>query len=171
MSKTLVLLLALAGIAVLIARLLFSPEERAGSLSAAEMAPDFSAVAVDGKVVHLSALRGKVVVLDFWATWCGPCRDMIPHERELVKKLQGQPFAFIGISADDKVAELRRVITAERITWPNIFDGRDGPIQRQYNVQYYPNIYVLDAAGMIRFKDVRGPKLEQAVQDLLAERR
>jgi hypothetical protein len=93
---------------------------------------------------------------------------MIPHGRELVKKLQGKPFAFVGIGADHDVTELRRVLMAERMTWPNIFDGRGGPIQRQYNVQYYPNIYVLDAIGVIRFKDVRGAELEKAVEGLLA---
>jgi thiol-disulfide isomerase/thioredoxin len=167
MSKTLVVLLVLVGIAVLLARGLFAPDAASG-LSVGSTAPDFSAIAVDGQVIRLSDLRGKVVVLDFWATWCGPCRGMIPHERMLVNKLRGKPFTFIGISADENVTELRQVLAAERITWPNIFDGPNGSLQRQYNVRYYPTIYVLDAAGVIRFKDLRGAELDRAVEGLLA---
>ena len=125
---------------------------------------------MDGQTVHLSDLRGKVVVLDFWATWCGPCRAMIPHERDLVNKLRGKPFAFIGISADHDLTELRRILKAERMTWPNIFDGSHGNLLHQYDIHYFPTIFVLDAAGVIRFKDVRGADLEKAVEELLKAR-
>jgi thiol-disulfide isomerase/thioredoxin len=166
MSKTLVWVLVLVGVAVFVARGLFSPDGASG-LSVGAAAPDFAAVAVDGQVVRLSDLRGKVVVLDFWATWCPPCRAMIPHEQEMVNKLRGKPFAFIGISADETVTVLRDFLARNRVTWPNICDGPGGSLQRQYNIHYYPTIYVLDAAGVIRFKDVRGAELEQAVAGLL----
>jgi peroxiredoxin len=166
MAKNLVFLLILVGVAFVVSRWLFPPADTAG-MTVGAMAPDFSGIAVDGQVIRLSDLRGKVVVLDFWATWCPPCCAMIPHEREMVKKLQNKPFAFIGISADHAVAELRKGIADLHITWPNIFDGSGGPIQRRYGVHYYPNIYVLDAAGVIRFKDVRGAELDRAVDGLL----
>jgi thiol-disulfide isomerase/thioredoxin len=123
---------------------------------------------VDGQAIRLSDLRGKVVVLDFWATWCPPCRAMIPHERELVKKHAGQPFVFLGISADTDRNRLRDFLREQGMTWPNAFDGPDGPIQQLYQITYFPTIFVLDAEGVIRDKDVRGPDLERAVERLLA---
>ena len=166
MPKTFFTLLVLVGIAMGVAWFLFPPSSD-GGLAIGATAPDFSGIASDGRVVHLNDLRGKVVVLDFWATWCPPCRGMIPHEREMAKKLQGKPFTFIGVSADESVEKLRKFIADERITWPNIFEGGHGALLRQYDVHYFPTIYVLDAAGVIRFKDVRGAELERAVEHLL----
>ena len=134
-----------------------------------QVAPDFSGKTIDGTSVHLSELRGKVVVLDFWATWCPPCRAMIPHEREMVQRLAGKPFALVGISADTDEAALRDFVREERMNWTHLLDGPHGPIITTYEVEYYPNIYVLDAKGVIRYKDVRDRELERAVEKLLAE--
>jgi thiol-disulfide isomerase/thioredoxin len=132
-------------------------------------APDFTAQTVDGQTVRLSDLRGKVVVLDFWATWCPPCRAMVPHERELVKKLAGKPFVFLGVSADNDPNRLREFLRDQQMTWPNVCDGPGGPLQQLYQITYYPTIFVLDAEGVIRAKDVRDHDLERAVEALLAK--
>src|SRR5436305_3021019 len=79
-----------------------------------QVAPDFSGQTLDGTPFRLADLRGKVVVLDFWATWCPPCRAMIPHEREMVQRLAGKPFALIGISADSEEAALRDFVGEQR---------------------------------------------------------
>jgi thiol-disulfide isomerase/thioredoxin len=168
MGKQFVLLIVLLGVAVVVARLLFAPDGQ-GTIAAGVSAPDFSAVATNGQTIRLSELRGRVVVLNFWATWCGPCRSLIPHEREMVKQFEGKPFAFIGISGDEKINDLRKMLASERMTWPNIFEGPGRPIARQYGIHYLPTIYVLDAAGVIRFKDARGADLESAVHGLLKE--
>lgn len=95
---------------------------------------------------------------------------MYPHERSLVKKLKDQPFALLGINSDSKDVALR-AIENENLTWRSWWDGGDtrGPIARQWNVQAWPTIYVLDHKGVIRYKNVRGEAMEKAVLELLKE--
>ena len=96
---------------------------------------------------------------------------MYPHERSLVKRLEQKPFALIGINSDSDRAALTTVLAKEQITWRSFWNGggTDGPISRHWNVSSWPTIYVLDAKGTIRFKNVRGNDLDQAVDTLLAE--
>src|SRR5439155_17394791 len=72
-----------------------------------QVAPDFTGKTLDGATFHLADFRGQVVVLDFWATWCPPCRAMIPHEREMLERLAGKPFALVSISVDSDESALR----------------------------------------------------------------
>jgi thiol-disulfide isomerase/thioredoxin len=132
-------------------------------------APPLAAQAIDGTPINLADLRGRVVVLDFWATWCGPCRAMIPHERELVKRLAEKPFTFIGISADHDLEEFKAFVTKSDMSWPQIFDGPGGPLQQAYGIEYFPSIFVLDGKGIIRYRDLRGGDLDKAVEVLLKE--
>ena len=96
---------------------------------------------------------------------------MIPHERSLVKRLEGKPFALVGINSDRDRFEIRRTCKAEQITWRCWFDGggTSGPIASSWGVRMWPTIYVLDAKGVIRYKNVRGEAMDQAVDTLLAE--
>lgn len=96
---------------------------------------------------------------------------MIPHERSLVKRLEGKPFALLGINSDRDRFEIRRTCKAEQITWRSWFDGggTSGPIASAWGVRMWPTIYLLDAKGVIRYKDVRGEDMDQAVDTLLAE--
>jgi len=124
---------------------------------------------IDGKTVKLSELKGKVVVLDIWATWCPPCRAMIPHERELVKRLKDKPFALISISGDEKKETLKNFLAENPMPWTHWWNGQTGGILEAWDVQSFPTIYVLDAKGVIRYKDVRGEKMDEAVDALLKE--
>lgn len=117
----------------------------------------------------LKAYRGKVVVVDIWATWCGPCRAMIPHEREMVERLKDKPFALISVSGDDKVETLRTFLAKEPMPWVHWFANRGG-ILKDWNIRFFPTIYVIDKAGVIRFKNIRGEALEKAVVSLLEEK-
>ena len=95
---------------------------------------------------------------------------MIPHERSLVEKLKDEPFALIGVNSDPKDT-LRKAMASEKISWRSFWDGGNtsGPIATRWNVSGWPTIYVLDAKGVIRAKDLRDQAMEQKVEDLLAE--
>jgi thiol-disulfide isomerase/thioredoxin len=138
-------------------------------LAIGKTAPDLKSVDLDGRPVQLADLKGRVVVLDVWATWCGPCRAMIPHQRELVKRLAGRPFTLVSISVDEKRETLAEFLKKEPMPWTHWFNGPEGNIITDLNVWSYPTIYVLDANGVIRGKDVRGKLLDQAVDALLKE--
>ncbi len=140
------------------------------NLSVGKTAPQVTSRDLDEKPTKLSDLKGKVVVLDIWATWCGPCRAMIPHEREMVEKLKDKPFALISISADDKKETLTEFLEKEKMPWTHWWEGRrDGGIINDWNVRFFPTIYVIDAKGVIRHKGLRGKQLEEAVEKLLEE--
>jgi thiol-disulfide isomerase/thioredoxin len=139
-------------------------------LQVGKIIPDLESHDLEGNTVKLSDFRGKVLVLDVWATWCGPCREMIPHERELAEKLKGKPFVLLSVSCDDKKETLTDFLDhKEKMPWTHWWDGRGGPITKGLNLRYYPTIYVLDAKGTIRFKGVRGEMMDEAVEKLLKE--
>jgi peroxiredoxin len=138
-------------------------------LTVGKVMPDIKGKDSGGKELKLSDYRGKVVVLTFWAGWCPPCMNMVPHERSLVKRLAGKPFALVGVNRDTSRERLAECEKKHKITWPSFFDGWDGPISKEHNIKRMPTIYVLDARGTIRYKDVRGDALDRAVDQLLAE--
>ena len=96
---------------------------------------------------------------------------MYPHERSLVKRLEGQPFALVGINSDSDREQLKKTITEEKLSWRHWWDGgsTSGPIATKWNVSGWPTIYVLDHKGVIRFKNVREKQLDEAVDQLLKE--
>jgi peroxiredoxin len=96
---------------------------------------------------------------------------MYPHERSLVKRLEGKSFALLGINSDSDRERLKDVLKKEKITWRSWWDGgsTSGPIASKWNVTGWPTIYVLDAKGIIRYRDVRDKKLDEAVDKLLEE--
>ena len=97
---------------------------------------------------------------------------MYPHERSLVKRLADAPFALIGVNSDDDLEALRPRLEEESITWRSFWNGPDGtagPISRAWGVRSWPTLYVIDAEGIIRHKNVRGAKIDEAVDALLAE--
>jgi thiol-disulfide isomerase/thioredoxin len=139
-------------------------------LSIGKAAPEIRMQALDGTEGRLSALKGKVVVLDIWATWCEPCKAMIPHEREMVERLRDRPFVLVSISADEKKETLTAFLANEKMPWTHWWNGREGGMLADWDIKYFPTIFVIDAQGVIRHKDLRGDELEKAVNAMLAEK-
>lgn len=139
-------------------------------LKVGRAAPEVAGKDADGRDFRLSDYLGRVVVLSFSGNWCGPCRAAYPHERDLMERLKGRPFALLGVNTDADAKTLRKSIDAGEITWRCWADGGvDGPITQAWGVDTFPAVYVLDAAGIIRFKNVQGKDLDDAVDRLLAE--
>ena len=97
---------------------------------------------------------------------------MYPHERSLVKRLEGKSFALIGINSDADRKQLKEVMKKEQITWRSFWDGGKigGPIATRWNVHAWPTIYVLDQQGVIRAKQLRGSALDKKVDELMKEK-
>jgi len=131
--------------------------------------PELTSKNLEDKEVKLSDLKGKVVMLDIWATWCPPCRAMIPHSKELVGKLKGKPFVLVGISVDDKKEDLTDFMKKNEMPWTHWWNGATGGLIDDWDIDHYPTIFVLDAKGVIRYKEIREKKLEEAVETLLKE--
>lgn len=134
--------------------------------------PDIAAVDTDGKPFRLSEFRGKVVVLDFFGFWCGPCVRELPHVKQIAEKHAQDPLVVIGIATDADLAEFQRKARDAGVTWRNAWaGGTSGTWPTTWGVQRYPSTYVLDAQGVVRHVDLRGDALAKAVEALLAEMR
>ncbi len=112
-------------------------------------APEFSAKDLKGQRVELKDYSGKVVVLDFWATWCGPCRDSVGDLKDLVKKYPPEKLVLISISADRSEDTWRSFIEQKQMNWEHIFD-RDGQIAEDFHVHAFPTYMIVDGEGIIR---------------------
>jgi thiol-disulfide isomerase/thioredoxin len=134
--------------------------------------PEVMGFDLDGKQIKMSSFKGKVVLFDFWATWCPPCRAMIPHERELTEKLAKKPFVLLSVSADEEKMALTEFLAKEKMPWNHWWDGRQGPVAKMFRIQAYPTLFLIDARGIIRKKWIGAPEqevLDKAVEDLVGE--
>ena len=143
----------------------------AASLGVGKPAPEVSSVTLEGKKVKLSDYKGKVVLLDIWATWCGPCKAMIPHERDMVKKMKDKPFTLISVSADDKKEALEKFLEKEAMPWVHWWDeGTNSEVLKKYRVRAFPTLYLIDHTGVIKHKWVGSPgneTIDKAVEELV----
>lgn len=119
-----------------------------------KQAPDFDAVDQSGAKFKLSDYRGKVVVLDFWGSWCTPCVGLLPHNNFLLDKYPDKDFTIIGVDSDDPTKATAN-LKIEGVTYRNAMDGgQKGPLAKLYGVDGWPTVYVIDRQGVIRYKTV-----------------
>ena len=135
-------------------------------------AKDFSTTLISGEKFSLSNLKGKVILIDFWATWCPPCVKGVPHLKKLYKKYKDKNFEIIGISLDKKKELVDEYISKERIEWKMIYSGKAwaGDIARDYKVNLIPSYWVIDKEGILRdfgFHLRDEHKLAKAIEKLL----
>lgn len=141
-------------------------------LRVGKTAPELEGADLDGVKFKLSDSRGKVTVVVFWGSWCGPCMAMVPRERELVARLKDKPFVLIGVNGDTELAKAKEVVAKERMTWRSFWNGDkgwEGPMTTAWNVRNWPTVYVLDHKGVIRFRDLPGEELDKAIDQLIGE--
>jgi thiol-disulfide isomerase/thioredoxin len=134
--------------------------------------PDFTEKDLAGKPLSIANYQGKVVLVDFWATWCGPCVRELPNVLATYGKHHDKGFEIIGISLDQDENKLAAFTKDKNMPWPQYFDGKGwgNKLAAKYGVQSIPATYLLDGDGKIIGKDLRGEALEQAVSAALAKK-
>jgi len=138
-------------------------------LARARMAPPFAVTATDGRRISLDDLKGRVVLLDFWATWCGPCREALPHLRDIARKFQGQPLVILSISLDTDPEKWRDFVAKNGMTWAQYYDGGfDGPIAKLFGVDAIPHTFTIDADGVLQDEKIGDASIEGKLKKLVA---
>jgi peroxiredoxin len=132
-------------------------------------APELSLPDAQGKALTLSSLRGSVVLLDFWASWCGPCRENSPELVKLYSKYKGQGLQILGVSVDDNRTAWQRAVKTDKMTWPQVIvpAAEKNRVLSTYGVSYIPATFLMDRKGVLQEVDLRSGELEQAIQRLL----
>lgn len=145
-------------------------------LSIGRTAPEIEGEDIDGKPMKLSDFRGKVVLVSFWATWCGPCMELLPRERGLVEKMKARPFVLVGVNGDENRESAKTASAKEGISWRSFWTG--GPrrgIPVQWGVSAWPMIYVIDGSGVIRdnglvyFHELESSTPDKMIETLVAD--
>lgn len=141
-------------------------------LARARMAPAFAVTTIDGQHISLDDLQGKVVLLDFWATWCEPCREALPHLREVAKKFEGQPLVVLSVSLDSDEQKWKDFVGKNGMTWLNYRDGGfTGPVSRLFDVNAIPHTFTIDRDGVLQDEHIGDGSIEGKLKKLLARAR
>lgn len=171
-SKRIGLIIAFAVILSLLALLAWGMKKAQAGPLASGMAPDFTIIGFDGRTVTLSELRGQVVIINFWASWCPPCREEAAYLEQTWRKYEGKGVVFIGVDWVDTEKEALAYIDEFDITYLN------GPdigtrIAQAYNIQGVPETFYVAKNGELRgvhIGPLKSPQLDEKIEELLAEK-
>lgn len=143
--------------------------KRMAGLAVGELAPDFTLNDPDGKPVTLSSLRGNYVLIDFWASWCGPCRQENPNVVRMYEKFKNKGFSIYGVSLDKDMNPWKAAIKKDNLTWVHGSDLKywNSAVAQTYGVSAIPATFLLDKEGKIIAKNLRGAALESKLTELL----
>ncbi|MFC4263234.1 redoxin domain-containing protein [Ferruginibacter yonginensis] len=146
-----------------------TPATTSGKPSVGMQAPDFSMADVNGKPISLSSLKGKYVLIDFWASWCGPCRGENPNVVANYNKFKDKNFTILGVSLDEDKAAWQKAIAADKLTWTHISDlkGWASPAVPLYGFDGIPYNVLIDPQGKIIATELRGDALGNTLSKLL----
>lgn len=135
-------------------------------------APEIALPTVKGDTVRLSSLKGKVVLLDFWASWCGPCRVANKGLSKIYQKFKTKGFEIYSVSLDDDKNKWVSAIKKDKISWLQVNDGGgwNANTAVQWNINAIPTSYLVDKDGKLLAMDLEGKELEKALKDLLEDR-
>jgi thiol-disulfide isomerase/thioredoxin len=141
-------------------------------LARARMAPPFAVTTMDGQHVSLDDLKGKVVLIDFWATWCAPCRQALPHMREIAKKFKDQPMVVLSVSLDDNDQKWKEFVVKNEMTWSQYRDGGfKGPVATLFGVEAIPHTFTIDADGVLQDEHIGDASIEGKLKKLVGRAR
>jgi thiol-disulfide isomerase/thioredoxin len=138
------------------------------ALSLHKMAPAFTVTALDGSKFNLDAMGGRVVLIDFWATWCGPCNEELPHMKKIAKEFAGQPLVIISVSWDSDEIKWKDFINKNEMTWVQYRDA-DHALSKSFGVEAIPHYFTIDSDGVLTAEMMgSGSDVEGKLKKLIA---
>ncbi|MGQ0740000.1 MAG: TlpA family protein disulfide reductase [Bacteroidota bacterium] len=136
-----------------------------------QLAAEIALPAANGDTLRLSSLKGKVVLLDFWASWCGPCRVANKGLSKLYSKFRSKGFEIYSVSLDEQKEDWVKAIKKDKITWLQVIDpgGWETPTAQRWGIYALPTSYLIDKEGRLIAMDLEGKDLENALKDMLGD--